>query len=128
MANIYFEINSSNIVISVTNALLNTSNEIIEREEGTVNDPYDMVGRNISELDMDHRPAREAGTIIPVSPSKRWFDRLKIAQAELSLVTSLELTSEIERANLNVNSIKSEFQSKYEPGDNILSPTGLEEA
>ncbi len=126
--NIYFEIDSGNIVISVTNALPNTENEVIERVEGQINDPYDMVGRNISELEMNPRPNRQPGTIIPAAPSKRWFDRLRIAQAELTLVTSLELSSQIEAANLNVNRIRSEFNSQYNPSDNILSPTGLEEA
>ena len=128
MAKIYFEVNSSSIVVSVTNALPNTENEVIEREEGTVIDPYDMVGRNISELNMDPRPNRQPGTIIPTSPSKRWFDRLKIAKAELDMVTSLELSGQLEQAQSNYNNLRSRFSSEYEPGDSILNPTGLEDS
>lgn len=123
---IYFEL-VGNIIITVADSELSTDNEIIERPASSVEEPWDLIGRSREYIDVpaSERPARD---IYISSPSKRWFDRLRIAQAELTLVTSLELSSQIEAANLNVNRIRSEFNTQYNPSDNILSPTGLEEA
>lgn len=126
MDKLYFEIYNG-IIISVTNYFPNTSNQVIERNAEEVQEPYSLVGKpvNAIELPVPERPVAIIDTNIV--PSKKWFDRLNIANLELQLATELDLPEVVVSATANFNAIKGRFTEAYKVGDQLITAVDTNE-